>query len=72
MTRRRVLGWVLIVLLIGSFGVFFVRGIADDLRTQRGQLHIAVSSAPASDSYPVGVGAPGAEPLNERWLSGIQ
>jgi hypothetical protein len=52
-TRRRVLDWVLIVLLTGSFGVFFVRGVADGLRTQRVRLEIGVSSAPTSDSYPV-------------------
>ncbi len=53
MTRRRLLDGALIVLLAGSFGVFFVRGIADGLRTHRGQLSIGVSSAPTSDTYPV-------------------
>jgi hypothetical protein len=64
-TRRRVLDWALIVLLTGSFGVFFVRGIADGLRTQRGQLHISVSSAPTSDTYPVVVAVIGRTKLHE-------
>ena len=65
MTRRRVLDWALIVLLTGSWGVLFVRGIADGLRAQRGQLHIAVSSAPTSDSYPVVIAVIGRTKLHE-------
>lgn len=60
MSRRRALDWALIVVLTGSWGVLFVRGIAEGLRTQRGQLSIGVSSAPTSDSYP-----------RALWLNGL-
>src|SRR5258705_9613759 len=52
MTRRRALDWVLIVALMGSFAVLFVRGIENGARNERGQIRIGVSSAPTPDAYP--------------------
>lgn len=52
MTRRTV-DWILIAVLVGSWAVFFARGIEDGLRTGRGQICLGVSSAAGSDAYPV-------------------
>ena len=67
-TPRKLLDWLLIVALTGSWAVLCVRGIGEGLRTQRGYIGVVVLSA-HQDDYPRVLTGSGAILAGDRLLS---